>query len=73
MPKSASLPSAARPYDVAGGYEEAPWRYDFADHRDLGGVRIPTSAVATYDRPDGPWEYFRGQVTTVTRETSPAK
>jgi hypothetical protein len=59
--------SPSRPYDVPGGYEEAPWHYDFEDHRDFGGIRIPSKAVATYERKDGPWEYFRGQVTSVIR------
>jgi hypothetical protein len=39
--------SPARPYDVPGGYAEAPWHYDFGDHRDFDGIRIPSTAVAT--------------------------
>jgi hypothetical protein len=61
--------SPSRPYDVPDGYAEAPWHYDFDDHREFGGIRIPSAAVATYERSDGPWEYFRGQVTSVTRAT----
>jgi hypothetical protein len=61
--------SPSRPYDVPGGYEEAPWHYDFDDHRDFGGIRIPSKAVATYERKDGAWEYFRGQVISVIRTT----
>jgi hypothetical protein len=60
--------SPSRPYDVPDGYAEAPWRYEFGDHRDFGGVRIPASAVATYDKNDGAWEYFRGTVVNVTFE-----
>ena len=33
--------SPSRPYDIPGGYEEAPWHYKFDDHRDFGGVRLP--------------------------------
>jgi hypothetical protein len=55
--------SPARPYDVPEGFEDAPWRYDLAGHRELDGVRIPTSVVATYSLPDGPWEYLRADVT----------
>jgi hypothetical protein len=62
--------SAFRPYDVPVGYEEAPWRYDFGDHRDFGGIRIPEAGVATYERSDGAWEYFRGRVTSVARTTA---
>ena len=43
--------SPSRPYDVPGGYAEAPWHYAFSDHRDFGGVRIPAAAVATEPRP----------------------
>lgn len=59
--------SSSRPYDVPGGYEEAPWRYDFSDYRNFGGTRLPSAAVATYERSDGPWEYFRCRVTSVAR------
>ncbi len=59
--------SPARPIDVPDGFEDAPWRYDLADHRDLDGVRAPASVVATYDVPDDPWEYFRAEVVEVQR------
>ena len=62
--------SPSRPYDVPGGFAEAPWCYDFSDHRQFGGVRIPASAVATFDTADGPWEYFRGRITAVRFLTS---
>jgi len=54
--------SPARPYDVPGGFAEAPWFYQFGDHRELGGSRIPTTAVATFEKDDGPWEYLRMRV-----------
>ena len=57
--------SPSRPYDVPGGFADAPWYYQFSDHREFGGVRIPTTAVATFEKGDGPWEYFRGRVTSV--------
>lgn len=59
--------SPARPIDVPEGYEDVPWRYDFSDHREFDGIRIPTTAVATYEFEDDPWEYFRGEVTAVVR------
>ncbi len=58
--------SPSRPYDVPGGYAEAPWHYAFSDHRDFGGVRIPAAAVATFEKEDGAEEYFRGRITAVT-------
>jgi hypothetical protein len=60
--------SPSRPYDVPDGYAESPWSYEFSDHRDFGEVRIPATAVATYEKKDGSWEYFRGQLTSITRK-----
>jgi hypothetical protein len=57
--------SGKRHYDVPDGFVEAPWGYDLSDHRGYGGVRMPASAVATYNKPDGPWEYWRGRITSV--------
>ncbi len=59
--------SPARPYDVPDGFEDAPWRYDLAGHRLIDGVRVPATVVATYDLPDGPWEYLRAEVVSMER------
>jgi len=64
--------SPSRPYDVPDGFAEAPWYYEFNDHQDYNGVRIPAAAVATYDKEEGPWEYFRGRITSVTFEKTPS-
>jgi hypothetical protein len=61
--------SPARPYDVPGGFEEAPWGVVFGDHQEYGGIRAPGSAVATYEKDDGPWEYMRVKVTAIVPET----
>jgi hypothetical protein len=61
--------SPARPFDEAGGYAEAPWRYDFSHHRQLGGVRLPVEGVATYEKPDGPWQYMK--VTVIAAQIVP--
>jgi hypothetical protein len=63
--------SANRPYDIPEGYAESPWHCDFGDPSDFGGVRIPSTVVATYDYDEGPWEYFRGEVTSVDRDDKP--
>lgn len=60
--------SASRPYDVAEGFDTAPWRCDFSDHRDFDGVRMPAHVVARYEFEDEPWEYFRAEVVSVDRE-----
>ena len=62
--------SPARPYDVPGGFEDAPWRYDLTDHEEIDGVRVPASVVATYLLPDEPWEYLRAEVTGMERFTT---
>jgi hypothetical protein len=60
--------SSNRHYDVPDGFIEAPWRYDFSDHREYDGIRMPASPVATYEKSDGPWEYWRGRVTSMRSE-----
>jgi hypothetical protein len=60
--------SPSRPYDTPEGYAEAPWKYEFSDHREFGRVRIPAMAVATYEKDDGAWVYFRGKIMSVTFE-----
>lgn len=57
--------SPARPYDVPGGYAQAPWKYEFGNHQTFEGMRIPGTAVATFFKSDGPWEYLRCRVTAV--------
>ncbi len=60
--------SPSRPYDVPGGYAEAPWYYEFSDHHEFGGVRIPAAGVARFKKGDGVWEYFRVRITSVRAE-----
>jgi hypothetical protein len=57
--------SPARPYDVPSGYEVAPWYYEFSDHQDFGGVRIPGAAVARFEKSGSTWEYFRCKLSSV--------
>jgi hypothetical protein len=64
--------SPARPYDVPGGYAEAPWYYQFSEHREFAGVRIPSTGVATFEKASGPQEYFRGRIVSVSYGTAPA-
>lgn len=57
-----------RHYDVPDGFVEARWQYEFSDYGEYGGVHIPASAVARYEKPDGVWEYWRGRITSVVVE-----
>jgi hypothetical protein len=60
--------SPSRPFDVPGGYAEAPWSYEFSEHREFEGMRMPATGVASFDKNDGPEDYFRGRITSVTFE-----
>ncbi len=60
--------SPARPYDIPDGFVEAPWYYEFSEHCEFDGVRLPAAGLATFDKADGPWEYFRCTVTSVRRQ-----
>lgn len=57
--------TSTRPYDIPGGFAEAPWRCEFSDYRNIEGVRVPGSAEATYEKPDGDWTYWRGEITSM--------
>jgi len=61
--------SGKRHYDVPNGFVEVPWYYDFSDYRSYDSVRIPTSAVATYEKSDGQWVYWRGIITSLVSES----
>lgn len=60
--------SSKRYYDVPDGFVQAPWHYEFSDHRDYDGIRIPASAVATYEKSEEPWTYWRGSITSVASD-----
>jgi hypothetical protein len=53
---------AERPRLESGG-EPAPWIGDLADYRKLGGVLIPTRAEVRWELPNGPFTYWRCEVT----------
>lgn len=52
-----------RPRAVGKSSIETPWVGEFGSHRVLGGVRVPTRAEVRWDLPEGPFVYFRAQVT----------
>lgn len=45
-----------------GGFVATPWGGDVADHRRLGGVRVPASGEARRDLPEGRFVRWRGRV-----------
>ena len=54
-----------RPRQEAKAFADRPWTGSFADYRELGGVRVPTRAEVSWELPNGPFAYFRAQVTTL--------
>ena len=40
-----------------------PWRGKFSEYKTFDGVRVPTRAEVAWLLRDGPFTYFRGQVT----------
>lgn len=53
----------ARPFPRGRGYVPMPWAGSFTDHAVLGGVRVPTRGEVRWELPDGPWTYWRGEIT----------
>lgn len=42
-----------------------PWRGTFRDHAVLAGIRVPTYGEVSWELPDGPFTYWRGNVTSL--------
>jgi hypothetical protein len=57
--------SARRPRLDGKTWVITPWAGEFSDYKQLGGVRLPTSAVAYGELPTGRYVYWRGTVTSV--------
>ncbi|HSJ73013.1 MAG TPA: DUF6544 family protein [Miltoncostaeaceae bacterium] len=55
--------SRDRPRAEGGRAVPTPWRGEFSDHADLGGLRVPRRAEVAWELPDGPFTYWRGEVT----------
>ncbi len=55
----------ARPRMVGRRTVATPWRGRFGDYALLGGLRVPTSAEAAWELPEGPFTYFRGRLTAL--------
>lgn len=54
--------SPLRPRKVGNEWVPTSWGGRFADYRTLGGIRLPTSAEAFWDLPEGRYVYWRGTV-----------
>ncbi|MBA2297012.1 MAG: hypothetical protein H0W14_03110 [Actinobacteria bacterium] len=52
-----------RPRALGKSSIETPWVGEFSNYGVLGGVRVPTRAEVRWDLPEGPFVYFRAQLT----------
>lgn len=54
----------ARPYKRGKAFVPMPWSGSFSDYGVLGGVRLPRRAEARWELPEGPFTYWRGEITS---------
>lgn len=47
---------------------ETPFTGTFGDYVDLGGIRVPRSAEVSWELPEGPFTYWRGEVASLEAE-----
>ncbi|HEY6771878.1 MAG TPA: DUF6544 family protein [Solirubrobacterales bacterium] len=47
---------------------ETPFLGTFGEYVELGGVRVPGSAEMSWELPEGPFTYWRGEVTSLVAE-----
>jgi hypothetical protein len=47
---------------------ETPFLGTFSDYVELGGIRVPRSAEMSWELPEGPFTYWRGEVTSLVAE-----
>jgi hypothetical protein len=55
-----------RPRDVDGRAVATPFGGRFGDYAELGGLRVPTTAVVYWELPEGRFDYFRGRLTDLS-------
>jgi uncharacterized protein DUF6544 len=57
--------SGVRPRMVGRRTVDTPFSGSFGAYKQLGGVRVPTTAVVAWELPEGPFTYFRGRLLAV--------
>jgi hypothetical protein len=60
--------SGVRPMLAGGTAVETAFTGSFGDYVELGGVRVPGSGEVSWDLPEGPFTYWRGEVTSLEAE-----
>jgi len=54
--------AASRPRMVGKTLVETPWSGSYGEYREFDGIRVPTTAEASWDLPEGKFTYWRGRV-----------
>jgi hypothetical protein len=57
--------SGIRPRIAGRTAIDTPFTGTFGDYVELGGIRVPGSAEVSWDLPEGPFTYWRGEVTSL--------
>jgi hypothetical protein len=60
--------SGIRPRLAGGTAIETPFVGRFGDYVELGGIRVPGSAEVSWELPEGPFTYWRGEVISLEAE-----
>jgi hypothetical protein len=60
--------SAMRPRLVGGTAVDTPWVGVFGDYVELGGISVPGGAEVSWELPEGPFTYWRGEVASLVAE-----
>jgi hypothetical protein len=60
----------ARPRAVGEELVPTPWAGTFRDYAVVGGVRVPTRGEVRWELPDGPFTYWRGEITSLELDPS---
>jgi hypothetical protein len=60
--------SGVRPMLARGTAVETSFLGTFGDYVELGGIRVPGSAEVSWELPEGPFTYWRGEVASLEAE-----
>jgi len=63
-----SFRADARYGTFGGKMMEMPWRGRFGDYKIQHGISIPSKGEVEWERPDGTWLYYKGQITEIEYE-----
>ena len=60
--------SAMRPRVAGGAFVDTRWVGEFGDYIELGGIQVPGTAEVRWELPEGPFNYWRGEVASLLVE-----